>query len=135
MFEVAEGEEVIDRGHLRAILREYGKQGFKTAIDDFGAGFSGLALLAEFQPDIIKLDMGMVRNVDEDVVRATIVKGVVDTARALGIEIIAEGIETEAELGSLQQMGIHLFQGYLFAKPAFEALPDVPRLSASPQHA
>ena len=64
IFEVTEGEQVADRGHLISIFREYRKHGLQTAIDDFGAGFAGLELLSEFQPDIVKLDMKIIRDVD-----------------------------------------------------------------------
>ena len=64
------GKELVDKEHLKGIIREYRRQGFKTAIDDFGAGYAGLNLLAEFQPDIIKLDMALVRGIDADPVRS-----------------------------------------------------------------
>ncbi|MFN3581008.1 MAG: EAL domain-containing protein, partial [Pseudomonas sp.] len=99
--------------------------GIRVAIDDFGAGYSGLNLLAEFQPDIIKLDMEMVRDIDRDPVRQAIVKGILGVCIALNIEVIAEGIESLAELRLLQSLGINLFQGYLFAKPGFEHLPEI----------
>ncbi|MFT6463607.1 MAG: EAL domain-containing protein (putative c-di-GMP-specific phosphodiesterase class I) [Halopseudomonas sp.] len=125
IFEITENEELVDKAHLKSIITEYKRQGFKTAIDDFGAGYSGLNLLAEFQPDIIKLDMAMVRDIDTDPVRQAIVQGILGVCKALNIEVIAEGIESLAELRLLQKLGVHLFQGYLFAKPAFEQLPEV----------
>jgi EAL domain-containing protein (putative c-di-GMP-specific phosphodiesterase class I) len=69
IFEVTEQEQVLDIGHLTSILRAYRKQGFMTAIDDFGAGYAGLNLLADFQPDMIKLDMQLIRNIDQDSVQ------------------------------------------------------------------
>lgn len=125
IFEITEHEELVDKEHLKSIIREYKRQGFKTAIDDFGAGYSGLNLLAEFQPDIIKLDMALVREIDHDPVRQAIVQGTLVVCRALAIEVIAEGVETAAELALLRSMGIHLFQGFLFARPGFEHLPAV----------
>ncbi len=125
MFEVTEGEQVTDHAHLRRIFAEYKVQGFRTAIDDFGAGYAGLNLLAEFQPDFIKLDMALTRNIDTDPVRRAIVAGIVATCNALGLGIIAEGVETAAEYTHLRSFGIKLFQGYLFARPAFRALPQV----------
>jgi EAL domain-containing protein (putative c-di-GMP-specific phosphodiesterase class I) len=125
MFEVTEGEKVEDRPHLMRILAEYKRQGFVTAIDDFGAGHSGLNLLAEFQPDIIKLDMDLVRGVATDRVRRAIVGSVAQLARELGILVIAEGVETEAEMTCLKAMGLTLLQGYYFARPGFETLPSV----------
>ncbi len=125
IFEITESEELVDKEHLKGIIHEYQRQKFKTAIDDFGAGYSGLNLLAEFQPDIIKLDMALVRSIDIDPVRQAIVQGILGVCRVLNIEVIAEGIETPGELRQLQGLGIYLFQGYLFARPAFEALPEV----------
>lgn len=126
IFEVTEGEKVSDREHLNSIFAAYKKLGFKTAIDDFGAGYSGLNLLAEFQPDIIKLDMAIIRNIDEDQVRRAIVLGIMHVCREIACDVIAEGIESQAELQTLRAMGIHLFQGFYFAKPAFESLVTVP---------
>lgn len=126
MFEVTESEEVKDHQHLRNIFVEYKRQGFTTAIDDFGAGHSGLNLLAEFQPDVVKLDMALTRGIDTDRVRRAIVSGIVRFCEDLEIRIIAEGIETPGECLALQDAGIELFQGYLFARPGFESLPPVP---------
>lgn len=125
MFEVTEGERVSDHTHLTNIFKEYKRIGFKTAIDDFGSGYSGLNLLAEFQPDYIKLDMALTRNIDKDRVRRAIVHGIVETCRELKMSVIAEGIETPGECLALQDEGVELFQGYLFAKPGFEHLPQI----------
>lgn len=125
IFEVTENEQLVEKEHLKGIIREYQRQGFRTAIDDFGAGYSGLNLLAEFQPDIIKLDMALVREVDTDPVRQAIVAGILGMCRNLGMETVAEGVEVDAEYRLLRGMGIRLFQGNLFARPAIEALPAV----------
>lgn len=121
VFEITEGEKVEDTGHLRSIVQHYRSRGFRTAIDDFGAGYSGLNLLAELQPDFIKLDMALIRHIERDRARQAIVKGIIQVSRELGIAPIAEGIETAAEARALQDFGIELFQGYFFARPAFEA--------------
>ncbi|MCK8683017.1 MULTISPECIES: EAL domain-containing protein [Pseudomonas] len=125
IFEITENEELVDKEHLKNIIREYRRKGFKTAIDDFGAGYSGLNLLAEFQPDIIKLDMALVRSICTDPVRQAIVQGILGVCKALKIDVIAEGVETHAELQQLLTLGINLYQGYLFAKPEYETLPKV----------
>jgi EAL domain-containing protein (putative c-di-GMP-specific phosphodiesterase class I) len=125
MFEVSEGERVTDHSHLRGIFTEYRRQGFITAIDDFGAGYAGLNLLAEFQPDFIKLDMALTRNIDKDRIRRSIVSGILVTCRELGLKVIAEGIETREECLTLQDEGVTLFQGYLFSRPGFQTLPPV----------
>ena len=125
MFEVTEGEKVIDNDHLRNIFKEYKKHNFTTAIDDFGAGYAGLNLLADWQPDIIKLDMSLTRNVNSDRVRRALVFGIISICKELGIKVIAEGIETIEECLTLVDEGVTLFQGYLFAHPGFETLPAV----------
>ncbi|WP_371920633.1 EAL domain-containing protein [Pseudomonas sp. HMWF032] len=123
IFEVTEQEQVLDIDHLTGILRAYRKQGFMTAIDDFGAGYAGLNLLADFQPDLIKLDMQLIRNIEQDSVRQILLEAALQMCRKLNIRVIAEGIESLGELHALRDMGVELFQGYLLAKPAFEALP------------
>lgn len=128
IFEVTEGERVEDPEHLKSIFAEYRNQGFTTAIDDFGSGYSGLNLLAEFQPDILKLDMALTRRISKDPVRQAIVAGIVLVALRLGITLVAEGIETQAECDALSGLGVELMQGYLFAKPEVNALPLVERL-------
>lgn len=127
MFEVTEGEKVLDHGHLKRIFLEYKKHHFITAIDDFGAGYAGLNLLADWQPDIIKLDMALTRNIDKDRVRRSLVFAILAACRELSIRVIAEGIETREECLTLADEGITLFQGYLFARPGFESLPQVPQ--------
>lgn len=125
MFEITEGERVDDHAHLRSIVEHYHQRGFKTAIDDFGAGYSGLNLLAEIRTDLLKLDMALLRDIDRDPVRQAIVRGIVQVCGDLATTVIAEGVETRAELDVLRSFGVELFQGYLFARPAFEALPAV----------
>lgn len=126
IFETIETEQVDNNSHLTNILREYREFGFKTAIDDFGAGYSGLNLLADFQPDLIKLDMALIRNIDRDKSRQAIVRGIVTMCADLAVTVIAEGIETAGERDFLADAGIYLMQGYWFAKPAFKALAEIP---------
>lgn len=125
MFEVTEGEKVKDHDHLKKIFIEYKKQNFTTAIDDFGAGYAGLNLLADWQPDVIKLDMSLTRNIHNDHVRRSLVFGIIAVCRELSIKIIAEGIECAEECKTLYEQGVYLFQGYHFAHPGFESLPSV----------
>ena len=125
IFEVTESERILDVQHVVRIIKDYQARGFLTAIDDFGAGYAGLNLLVQFQPDIIKLDMALIRNIDQDRVRRSITSGIVATCRELGCELLGEGVETAAEYRALREMGVTLFQGYLFAKPGLETLPLV----------
>ena len=125
IFEVTEGERVEDGPWFAEILREYKRCSFKTAVDDFGAGYAGLSLLADFQPDLIKLDMGLVRNVDTHRARRVIVQSLVRLCEEMNIQVIAEGVETVGERDALRDAGIHLMQGYFFARPAFQAIACV----------
>lgn len=123
IFETVEGENIISRSHLVEIFRAYRRFGFQTAIDDFGARYSGLTLLAEFQPDFIKLDMELVRGIDTNSARQSIVRGVVSMCPDLGVRVIAEGIQTLGERDFFGANGVTLMQGYFFAKPAFRSTP------------
>jgi EAL domain-containing protein (putative c-di-GMP-specific phosphodiesterase class I) len=126
MFEVTENEPTRDVGHLQSIFSEYKRHGMITAIDDFGAGHSGLNMLADFQPDVLKIDMALTRDIHDDEVRTKIAGAIVGLCRSLHITVIAEGIETMEEAVALRALGVHLFQGYLFARPVVEQLPQVP---------
>lgn len=125
MFEFTEVEKIEDSEHVKKVVEYYHALGFQTAIDDFGAGYSGLGLLANFQTDIVKLDMGLIRDIDSDKARQVIVKNCLNMLKELGITPLVEGIETLAEMRWLADAGCALMQGYLFAKPGFERLPEV----------
>ncbi len=124
MFEVTESEKVYDVTHLKGIFEYYQSKGFITALDDFGAGHAGLNMLAQFVPDMIKLDMEMVRDIDKNSVKQIIVTGVLEIAHSLNIQVLAEGIETLEEMLFFKERGVELMQGYLFAKPGYECLPE-----------
>ncbi|WP_409424931.1 MULTISPECIES: EAL domain-containing protein [unclassified Pseudoalteromonas] len=125
MFEFTEVEKIEDSSHVERVVSYYQELGFKTATDDFGSGYSGLNLLADFQTDIIKLDMALIRDIDKDTKRQTIVRNCLNMFKELNVMALAEGIETVEEYHWLKSAGIDLMQGYLFAKPGFECLPDV----------
>jgi EAL domain-containing protein (putative c-di-GMP-specific phosphodiesterase class I) len=124
MFEVTEGEAVQRPKEFGQRLERFRAQGVHLAIDDFGAGYSGLNLLAWFQPDLIKLDMHLVRDIDRAGPRQAIARAVLQVCDDLGIEVIAEGVETLGEFSWFRRVGVRLFQGYLFARPAFESLAE-----------
>lgn len=125
MFEFTEVEKIEDASHVKRIVEYYQSLGFRTAIDDFGAGYSGLNLLADFQTDIIKLDMALIRNVHSNTARQSIVRRCLEMFDDLDVIALAEGIETYEEYVWLKNAGIELMQGYLFAKPGFQSLPMV----------
>ncbi|WP_342157531.1 EAL domain-containing protein, partial [Proteus mirabilis] len=85
--------------------------GFLTAIDDFGSGYSGLNLLADFQTNIVKLDMQLIRGIDVDLTRQSIVRNCLMMFKDLNITPLAEGVETLAELGCLIALGVPFIQG------------------------
>ena len=135
IFEFTETEK-LDTAHLLNILKTYKAIGFKTAIDDFGAGYAGLQLLAKFQPDIVKIDMDLVRGIDAEPVKRSILRHTLRLLEDLGVTPLCEGVETVDEQRVLQDLGVRLFQGYLYARPSFEslavpAIPDRNRLQAA----
>lgn len=135
MFEVTENEPSRDVGHLQSIFKEYKRHGMITAIDDFGAGHSGLNMLADFQPDVIKIDMALTRNIHADDIRFKIARAIAGLCRDLNVSVVAEGVETVAEAVAVHSLGIRLFQGFLFAKPVIEQLPPVPHAVIDAVHA
>lgn len=124
IIEVTESEIIHDHQRFINAIDIYRGLGVQISIDDFGAGYSGLNLLAQFQPDNIKLDIVLVRDVDTSGSRQAIIRGIIRTCTDLGIEVLAEGVETLEEYYWFRDEGIELFQGFLFAKPEFEHLPS-----------
>ena len=93
------------------------------------AGYAGLSLLARFQTDLIKIDMELVRDIDSSRVKQAIVHALVGLAKELGMTLLAEGVETAAELAVLKAAGISLFQGYYFARPETERFRSLAELA------
>ncbi|TQX80868.1 MULTISPECIES: EAL domain-containing protein [Rhizobium] len=130
IFEFTETEK-LDIDHVLKILATYREIGFMTAIDDFGAGYAGLGLLAKFQPDIVKLDMELIRDIDTNAAKRTIVRHSVTMLKDMGVIPLCEGIETRGEKSALEDLGVELMQGYLFSKPVFESVAkDIPALKS-----
>ena len=117
VFEVTESGEVRDHEHLRRILRFYRDAGFRVALDDVGAGFAGLSMLLEVRPDVIKIDMQLIRGIEQDPYRQSVVGHLIGIARDVGALSVAEGIETEAEMEWVTRAGVDLLQGYLLGRP------------------
>ncbi len=123
-------EEVTDvRGRVTR-LRELG---FRIALDDFGAGYAGLTSFAQLEPEIVKMDLSIVRDVERSAIKQKLIQSVTTLAKDMGILVVAEGVETVEERDALVDLGIDLFQGYLFARPG-KAFPTVnlppPRVTA-----
>ncbi|RYY91992.1 MAG: EAL domain-containing protein, partial [Comamonadaceae bacterium] len=125
LFEITEGERVADLPGLAAALRTFKRYGFTPAIDEPDTGFEGFEQLSAFQPDVVKIDRSLVRDIDQQPAPLGMVGGFVATCRELDIRVIAEGVETVEELTALRELGVTLFQGFLFARPAIGRLPVV----------
>lgn len=124
-FEVVETEHIANTSHLQDIINYYKKIGLKTAIDDFGSGYANLEWLCDLSPDSIKIDMKLVRGVNESRKKQIILSSLIRLCNELEIDVLAEGVETEAERDVLAELGIVKQQGYFFARPQFEAFVDV----------
>jgi EAL domain-containing protein (putative c-di-GMP-specific phosphodiesterase class I) len=118
VFEVVESDEVTDVNHLRNVLQRYRDAGFGVALDDLGSGYASLTLLADLRPDFVKLDMSLIRGVDADRYKALIAGKLIETAHAVDLPVIGEGIETEAEFAWARDNGVDLIQGFYIARPA-----------------
>lgn len=117
-FEVVETEEFPDLPFLKRILDEYRAHGAMVALDDLGAGHSSLSYLAALRPDVVKLDRELVSGIDEDRARGRLVQALVEYAHELDVRVVAEGIETEAELAAVRAIGADLGQGWYLGRPA-----------------
>jgi EAL domain-containing protein (putative c-di-GMP-specific phosphodiesterase class I) len=116
VIEVTEHEAVSDYAALRAALAPLRQHG-RIAIDDVGAGYAGLRHIVDLEPDILKLDMSLTRDIAADPARRALAQAMVSFAREIGCSIVAEGVETEAERAALAALGVTLAQGYYFSRP------------------
>src|SRR5215218_5693233 len=116
VFEVVESHAIADRGHLVSILDHYRSLGWRVALDDVGAGWSSLSLLAAVRPDVVKLDKRLVHELPDDGAR-TVLRAVTDLAHRLGAVVVAEGVETERLAEEVAALGADLGQGWLFGRP------------------
>ncbi|HEY2735285.1 MAG TPA: EAL domain-containing protein, partial [Polyangiales bacterium] len=98
-------------------IRALRECGFRVALDDLGSGYSSLNLLAQLEPDFVKLDMELVRGIQSEGRTARLVQHLIEFCRGEGFTTVAEGIETEAELHAVSELGVDLVQGYLLARP------------------
>jgi EAL domain-containing protein (putative c-di-GMP-specific phosphodiesterase class I) len=117
VFELTERatlEQIDDLAQRRAQLRELG---YHIAVDDLGAGYAGLSSLVSLEPELVKIDMSLIRGVDLDPARQSVVRRIAELVRDLGMDVIAEGVETQAERDMLTRLGCSLLQGYWFARP------------------
>jgi EAL domain-containing protein (putative c-di-GMP-specific phosphodiesterase class I) len=116
-FEITERARLKPEGPGWDAIRALRERGHRIAVDDLGAGYAGLTSLVTLQPDIVKLDMELIRNVDTSPTRSKLVSALIALARQLDVRVISEGVESIAECRHLMSLGCDWMQGYLFAKP------------------
>ncbi|RCJ22348.1 diguanylate cyclase [Nostoc sp. ATCC 43529] len=130
VFEVVESDNPQDLAHLKAVLQYYRDSGFLVALDDLGSGYSSLNLLHQLRPDFIKLDMQLIRDVHQDLYKASITEKLLEITQKLNIQTVAEGIECIEELNWLRERGATFGQGYLIAKPTAVPIATTPHFDA-----
>ncbi|WP_414754024.1 EAL domain-containing protein [Anabaena sp. CCY 9910] len=131
VFEVVESDSPQDLDHLKAVLKYYRDAGFSIALDDLGSGYSSLNLLHQLRPDFIKLDMDLIRDVHQDLYKASITEKLLEIAQKLNIRTVAEGIECIEELNWVQERGATFAQGYLIAKPDIVPVTTTPHFDTN----
>ncbi len=119
-FEISEKHEIHDPGEALRTLDVYRSQGFKIAVDDYGAGFAGLKLLYYAKPDFIKIDRFFISDISKDPNKRLFVSSIVNIAHLMGSVVIAEGVETRQEFFSCRDIGCDLIQGYFVAHPEID---------------
>jgi len=120
IFEITERTSIDDFKSFKKAIDTYVGQGYKIAIDDTGAGYSGLKMLSETKPHYIKIDMDLVRDIDTDSFKQALMRTFVELCKLTGMKLIAEGIETEDELKTLILIGVYGGQGYFLQRPSTE---------------
>jgi EAL domain-containing protein (putative c-di-GMP-specific phosphodiesterase class I) len=117
VLEITERASVGEVKDLSERIARLRTMGFRIAIDDLGAGYAGLTSFAQLRPDIVKIDMSLIRDVDKEPTKERLVRSLAQLCREMGIDAVCEGVETAAELETLVRVGCDLFQGYYFARP------------------
>jgi EAL domain-containing protein (putative c-di-GMP-specific phosphodiesterase class I) len=118
VLEITERSSVGDVQNLRRKIIELREVGYRIAVDDLGAGYAGLTSFALLEPDIVKIDMTLVRDIDKSPVKQRLIRSLTTLCGDMGISVVGEGVETREEKDALVELGCDLFQGYLFAKPS-----------------
>lgn len=117
VLEITERASLSGVGDLVPRVNRLRSYGYRIAIDDLGAGYASLNSFTSLSPDLVKLDMTLVRGVDDDPVKFRLVQGIIDLCHDMGIVVVGEGIETISERDALVSLGCDLLQGYLFGRP------------------
>ena len=126
-FEISERHEMSIDVDLEKVIQHYKNEKISIAIDDFGVGYSGFKLLYESLPDIIKIDRYFLQNIENNLKKKLMVRSITNLAIQLGIKVVAEGVETKAELLTCRDIGCHLVQGYLIQRPTTDVKEILPQ--------
>jgi EAL domain-containing protein (putative c-di-GMP-specific phosphodiesterase class I) len=125
ILEITERTAISDFQVVRARLQNLKDMGFRVAIDDLGSGYSTLTSVAHLEPEIVKFDMLLVRSIDQSRLRQRLLGQLIEFAKSIGCQVVAEGIETEAEFETVRELGCHLCQGFYLARPSEELIRRV----------
>lgn len=117
IFEITERHSIQDYKQMVGIMQKYRNYGFRFAVDDAGSGYSSLQTISELFPDIIKIDKSVIQNIDQVSVKQTMLQALLFFAKNVNCQVVAEGVETEAEADILYRHDVQMGQGYYFAKP------------------
>jgi EAL domain-containing protein (putative c-di-GMP-specific phosphodiesterase class I) len=126
VLEITERAALDDVRDVPARIEALRKKGFRIALDDLGAGYAGLTSFAQLTPEVVKLDMSLIRGIDKDPLRQKLVKSMTSLCHDMDVLVVAEGIETKSELDTVVGLSCDLLQGYLIAKPG-RAFPEPAR--------
>lgn len=124
VIEITEMTDFKD-SELNTLLERSSRDGFGLAIDDYGTGYSNTSSLLTYLPDCVKMDRLLISNINEDTKKQHFVKGMVEFAHSNGFKVLAEGVETSAELRTVIDMGVDLIQGFYTARPSFEVIDEI----------
>lgn len=127
VFELTEQAPIADVRRLSRWMAAARNRGITVALDDFGAGHANLGTLLKLRPHIVKLDMDLIRSIDADRARQSLVKGILAACEGFGSLVVAEGVETEEEYRKLCEMGVCLMQGFYLGRPQVASLPQAVR--------
>lgn len=129
VLEITETQNVMLDEYIISQIKKLIREGYRISLDDFGTGYSNIILLSELKPDIIKIDMSIIKRVDTDEHAAKIVEAIVEMADTFGINVVAEGVDSESKVNRLRQLGVKTVQGFYFEKP--RPLEEILSLSKS----
>ncbi len=124
VLEISERASLDGLGDVPSRIARLRELGFRIAVDDLGAGYAGLSSFVALEPDIVKLDMSLVRDVDREPLRREVVRSLTNLCHKMGIQVVAEGIETEAERRTVTELGCDLLQGFLLGRPGALRSPN-----------